>query len=179
MKEKKYKPVTFVKGEIGYYRNNVYQQNLLLKAMQVTDNPKELRKAIGVKAVADVIRTLDKMTMRKEYHEALSDNGVSLDFIINGIKGIAQTSDKDATRLKAYQTLLRSIGLERYEEVEDKGKGWEEMLVEMQQKKLKQGDVDVVEAEFEEYEVTAPPLPKSVQKRMEEEKRLGKELYAD
>ena len=69
MKEKKYKPVTFVKGEIGYYRDNKLQQNLLLKAMQITDNPKELRKAIGVKAVADVVRTLDKLTIRKEYHD--------------------------------------------------------------------------------------------------------------
>lgn len=180
MKEKKYKPVTFVKGEIGYYRNNIYQQNLLLKAMQVTDNPKELRKAIGVKAVADVVRTLDKLTIRKEYHEALANNGVSLDFIVGGIKNIAQTSGKDATKLKAYQTLLRSIGLERYEDIEDKGKGWEEMLVEMQQERLRNGEeVKQIEAEVGEYEVIAPPVPEEARKKREDEEALGKQLYAD
>lgn len=178
MKEKKYKPVTFVEGEKNYYRNNTYQQNMLLKAMQVTDNPKELRKAIGVKAVADVVRTLDKLTIRKEYHEALADNGVSLDFIVGGIKNIAQTSSKDATRLKAYQTLLRSIGLERYEDIEDKGKGWEEMLVEMQQKQLRGEEVKQIEAEEGDYEVIAPPVPESARKRREDEEALGRQLYA-
>lgn len=176
MKEKKYKPVTFVKGEIGYYRNNVFQQNLLLKAMQVTDNPQELRRAIGVKAVADVIRTLDKLTIRKEYHESLSRQGVSLDFIVGGIKNIAQTS-KDSTSLKAYQTLLRSIGLERYENIEDKGKGWEEMLVEMQQDKINGVEPEAIEAEIDDYEVNVPQLPAAEAARRKEEQDLGRQLY--
>ena len=109
MKRNKYKPVTFLAGQIGYYKNNTYQQELLLKAMQVSDDPKVLRDAIGVRAVADVVRTLDKLTIRKEYHESLSRKGVSLDYIVEGIKSIADTSPKDATKLKALQTLLRSV----------------------------------------------------------------------
>jgi len=147
--------------------------------MQVTENPKELRKAIGVKAVADVVRTLDKLTIRKEYHEALADNDVSLNFIVGGIKGIAQTSSKDATRLKAYQTLLRSIGLERYEDIEDKGKGWEELLVETQQKLLRGEEVEQVEVNTDDYEVIAPPVPESEQKRIDDEREMGRNLYAE
>jgi len=177
MKVNKYKPVTFIDGKVGYYRNNTYQQELLLKAMQVSDDPKVLRDAIGVKAVADVVRTLDKLTIRKEYHESLARKGVSLDYIVENIKNIADTSSKDATRLKALQTLLRSIGLERYEDIEDKGKGWEEMLVDLQQVEL-QGGPKQLEVDTGDYEVIRPPVPKSEQKRQEDEAELGRELYA-
>lgn len=179
MKEKKLKPVTFVKGEIGYYRDNKFQQNLLLKAMQTTDNPNELRKAIGVRAVADVVRTLDKLTIRQEYHDSLFRNGVSLDFIVENIKNIAITSPQDATRLKALQVLLRSVGLERYEDIEDKGKGWEELLVETQQKQLNGEDAEDIQLDGEDYEVTVPPVPEAEKQRIENEREFGKNLYAE
>ena len=41
-KVKKLKPVSFVKGQYGYYRDNTFQQNLLLKAMLITQDPQEL-----------------------------------------------------------------------------------------------------------------------------------------
>lgn len=146
--------------------------------MQVTDNPKELRRAIGVRAVADVVRTLDKLTIRREYHESLSRNDVSLDFIVGGIKTIAQTSDKDATRLKAYQTLLRSIGLERYEDIEDKGKGWEEMLVDMQQKQISNGGNSAFLPPTEgDYDVNTPSVPAAEESKQNAEKELGRQLY--
>jgi len=75
---KKLKPVTFIKGEYNYSRQNDLQQKLLLKAMQVTSDPNELKKMAGLKTVADVYRTLDKLAMRKEYHEALSRQGIDL-----------------------------------------------------------------------------------------------------
>jgi hypothetical protein len=178
MKEKKYKPVTFVEGTVGYYRDNVYQQNLLLKAMQVTNNPIELKKAIGVRAVADVIRTLDKLTIRKEYHKALANKGFSLDYIVNGVKNIAENGDSDTIKLKALQTVLRSIGLERYEDIEDHGKGWEEMLVEMQEKGGG-GDIPRAEEPIDaDYEVNVPVRHLAEEKKRLGEADLGKQLYA-
>jgi len=46
---------------------------LLLKALKVTQDPTELKKMIGVKTVAEVYRTLDKLSLRKEYHKALAE----------------------------------------------------------------------------------------------------------
>ncbi len=80
--KKKLKPVIFIEGDNSFYRENRFAQNLLLKALSsgVTD-PQELRKVAGLKSVADVYRTLDKMAIRKEYHAALAEQGMTLEFI--------------------------------------------------------------------------------------------------
>ena len=175
MKNQKLKPVVFVNSEFPYYQQNTYQQMLLLKAMTVTDDPKELKRMVGVRAVADVYRTLDKLTLRKAYHEALSENNVSLTSVVAGIKGLAETSSKDTIRLKAYQTILRSLGLERYEDLEDQGKNWEEVLLRVQQDQSS----GKLEADLgpEEYEVKTPEIPESVKKGREREQKLGEALY--
>ena len=68
----KKKPIITYQGKTGYYRENSYVQNPLLKALtQGITDPKELRKISGLGKVADVYRTLDKMALRKEYHKAL------------------------------------------------------------------------------------------------------------
>jgi len=108
--EKKLKPVVFVQGDRVLYRENKYGQNLLLKAMmEGTTNPKELRDAAHMSSVAEVYRSLDKLSLRKEYHEALNRNGVSMDKIVSGIKDIAENSAKDATRLKGYEIFMRKM----------------------------------------------------------------------
>jgi len=174
MKTANLKPVVFANSDFPYYKQNTYQQMLLLKAMTVTEDPKELRRMIGVRAVADVYRTLDKLTLRKAYHEALAENEVSLTNVVAGIKGIAETSGKDAVRLKAYQTILRSLGLERYEDLEDQGKNWEEVLLRAQADE-KAGKIE--QSKPDEYEVTTPEIPESVKAGRQREMELGKALY--
>lgn len=179
--KKKYKPVVFGENAYAYYRNNMSQQNLLLKAMTITQDPKELRKMIGVKAVADVYRTLDKLAIRKEYHKALGDKGFTLDKIVGGIQGIAEKSEKDTTRLKAYQIILKSLGLDQYQETEDEGKNWEEVLLAAQEKErdVIEAGGEAIEVVDEIYSVVQPELPESVKKIKKEESDIGKELYAD
>ena len=178
MNIKTLKPVVFSTSQFNYYRNNVFQQNQLLKAMQTTIDPKELRRMVGLKTVADVYRTLDKLAIRKEYHEALARNEVTLDSIVSGIKNIADTSYKDATKLKAYQVLLRSIGLDKYEDQEDTGKSWEEVLVKITEKEeddRKESDgKEIVDVQ---YEVNIPVPPDEETKRREVDRELAKQLY--
>ena len=177
MKEIRLKPAVFVNSEFSYYKQNTYQQALLLKAMTVTQDPQELRRMVGVKAVADVYRTLDKLTLRKSYHEALAENNVSLSSIVAGIKGIAETSNKDAVRLNAYQTILRSLGLERYEDLEDQGKNWEEVLMRVQKDQAEGKELETFEPS--DYDVKVPEIPQSVKAAREQEKKLGEALYGD
>ena len=66
------RPVVYTTNTFKRGSQNTAQQIFLLKALQITQDPKKLRDMIGVKTVADVYRTLDKIAMRKEYHEALS-----------------------------------------------------------------------------------------------------------
>ena len=177
--EQKLKPVIYTSSSFKRGAPQTTQQILLLKAMQVTQDPKKLREMIGVKSVAEVYRTLDKMAMRKEYHEALSNCGISFDYIVKGIKDIADAGEKDGDRLKAFQTLLKSLGLEKYEASDIPAGGtWEEELTKSingkkEQDRLPSGNIidDV------DYEVFEPEVPDSVKKMRGEEAELVDGIY--
>ena len=176
----KLKPIVFIEGDRQFYRENRFAQNILLKALSdgITDI-NELRKMAGLKTAADVYRTLDKMAIRKEYHAALTRAGLDLDYLVNNIKSIIDSADTDGIKLKAVQTLLRSLGLDRYEKQEDTGKGWEEAVIEAIEGKGKPKEIvegELVE-EVEDYEVKLPPMPEEEKKNQDEENKLGKELY--
>lgn len=179
MKEIKLKPVTFEKGQyINYYRQNDLQQKKLLKAIVVSDDPKQWRRMIGVKTMAEVYRTLDKLAIRKEYHEALSRQGIDFDIIIAGIKDISMNAEKDDTRLKGYQTLLKSLGVDRYEDVKEGSKDWEKLILEAadENRALPEGDRKVINTE---YEVVQPEIPEDIKEIRKIDKELAKDLYED
>lgn len=160
------------------YRINAPQrgeQVVLLKAMQISNDPKKWRDMMGVKSVADVYRTLDKLSIRTEYHDALSRAGFSLDKVVQGIQEIAESSEKDDTRLKAYQTILKSIGLDKYEASEAPSGGtWEEELL----KSIEKSKTDTsLEKPDIEYEVDVPEVPESVKKLRQEESDLTDSIY--
>lgn len=178
MEEKKIKlrPIVYTssKHDVGY--QNTAQQMLLLKALQVTQDPKKLREMIGVTTVAQVFQTLDKLVMRKEYHQALSKLGISFDFIAGGIKELAMSSQKDDTRLKAYQTLLKSVGMDTYDSESTGSSGtWEEILL----KRIEEGkneETPKISAPAQ-YEVKQPVVPESVKKAQEEEREMTSSIY--
>ena len=174
----KLKPVCFTTN--NYKRGSVqpFQQAVLLRALQVTQDPNKLKQMMGVRTVAEVYRTLDKLSIRKEYHEALSRAGISLDFIVGGIKTIAATGEKDGDKLKAYQLLLKSIGLEKYESDESSGGGsWEQELMKGLEKKKENPALPEAQVTDFEYEVDEPPIPKSVIDRKEGEEEMMKSIY--
>ena len=181
---KNLKPVIFVQGKRNFYRQNYHAQTIILKALSngITDT-NQLRKMAGLKTAADLHRTLDKLALRKEYHNALSTAGINLVDIVAGIKTLCETAEKDDTRLKAYQTLLKSLGLDKYENVTDDGKNWEEVImaaVEDKEKKDREDkahNIEVVDEVSDDYVVNAPVVPEQEQKRRAEDKELADELY--
>ena len=109
----KEKPVVFVQGSrSGFYSQNTFAQNLLLKALSkgVTD-PQELKKIAGLKRVADVYRTLDKMAIRKEYHESLAAAGISLDYIVSELNIFEKHKDSiiGYKGIQNYRKVITSI----------------------------------------------------------------------
>jgi hypothetical protein len=175
------KPVIFdaVRDSAGNQsRNNVYVQNLLLKALSsgVTDID-ELKKIAGVRTAAEVFNTLDKMQIRKEYHVALQAAGMDLPFLVEKLKGLLSDETSDKIKLGAVQTLLKSIGLDKYEKDENAGKNWEEFILETISKK-EQGQITEGELVDEaDYEVNSPVLPEEVKIRQAEEKKASEGLY--
>lgn len=197
---KKLKPIIFVQGDKKKYRQNMYAQNLILKAMSkgVTD-PNELKKIAGLKTIADVYRTLDKMAIRKEFHAALTRSNISLDYIVESLKKIIDSSDSDKIKLTGLTTLLKALGLDKYEEVEGAAGTWQDAVTKAIEGDLKnspkmiedeqdeelviEGEVVSLEPEeveeMEEYKVTPPVVPDDIKELHEREMKLGKDLYAD
>jgi hypothetical protein len=174
----KLKPVMFVKGQYNYHRQNLLQQNLLLKALQITTDVQELKKMIGVRTVAEVYRTLDKIAIRKEYHEALLRKGIDLDTIVDGIKGICNDKEEmGAIRLKGWQMLLKSLGLDSYQDVTNESKvGWED-IVKKTSEEMEFSGGEQKKIISPDYEVIIPEVPEEEKRIQEEEDKIGKGLY--
>jgi len=175
----KLKPVTFISGKCQRHNQNTTQQIMLLNALKITQDPKKLRQMIGVKSVADVYRTLDKMAMRKEYHEALSRAGISFDYLVTKTKEEIDRGDgKASDRINALKMLFKSLGMEKYEQEGTPGGNWEDMLIKASEKQNEPknllGGAERVDTE---YLVKQPKVPESVKKIKEREKKIGKSLY--
>lgn len=179
MEEKKIKlrPIVYTTNYFKRGYQNTSQQMFLLRALQVTQDPKKLREMMGVKTVAEVYRTLDKLAMRKEYHAALSKLGISFDYIAGGIKNIADKGFKDADKLNALKTLLKSVGMENYDESAGGNSGtWEEELLKTTEaEKLLPGGSD--KTVIPKYDVDIPKIPESAKIKQDEEEELTSSIY--
>lgn len=172
---KKLEPVIYTTNKYRSGAKQETEQLVLLKALQVTQDPKELRKMMGVKTVTEVYRTLDKLTMRREYHEALAKSGVTFEFLVNGLKTMAAGAYKDADKIKAFQILLKSLGLDKYEAEDAGGSGtWEETLLKTIEKEKSKEIPQLAEGE---YEVKQPEMPERMKKLREEENEVTKTIY--
>jgi hypothetical protein len=164
----KLKPVVFYKTNNSYYKHNIFQQNLLLKALQITSDPKKLKELMGVKKVADVYRTLDKIALRKEFHEALAVHGLDMFTIVDGIKGICQNAKNDGTRLRGYEVILKALGLSEYKEENGGGAGWEEALKVALEKEKKGELLGSGNTNKEgDYDVVFPEVPRGIKEERE------------
>lgn len=175
-KEKKLKPIMFKNEDSEYHRDNKTQQNILLNAMQTTTDLDELKKIAGFHTKAQVLRTLDKLAIRKEYHYTLEKHGLDLDYIVKSFKEICDSTTNDKVKLTALVSLLKSVGLEKYEENEDKGKNWEQLLLEIDAKE-KQLLPEAKKVTDVKYEVVTPEIPKEEKERREEEDKNVKSIY--
>lgn len=175
-KKTKLRPIVYSTPRYKRGYQNTTEQMFLLKALQVTQDPKKLKEMMGVRTVAEVYRTLDKLAMRKEYHSTLARLGISFDYIAGGIKNLADASEKDDIKLKAFQTLLKSVGMDTYKEASIESAGtWEEVLMKKieEDKMLPAGQQSVLPT----YEVTQPVVPESVKIAQDEEREMTSSIY--
>ena len=119
-------------------------------------------------------RTLDKLAIRKEYHEALARQGLDLDYIVGGIKELCEDSSSDNVKLSGFKTLLKSIGLDEYKEnVGDSGKNWEETVRDVVTDENTNNSFE----KLEKYEVTQPAIPEEEKQKRLMEREEGLNLY--
>jgi len=170
---KKLKPVSFITGKYNYYGKDRLKEFLLLKALRVTNDPKLLRDMIGAKTIADVSRTFDKIANRKEYYSSLKKLGMDFTWIAKGLKVEAETAEKSADRIKALQIVLKSLGMDKYEDVQADTGSWEDLILKSADK-TKEIEAPIQDAE---YEVARPVMPESLKKQKEDEGTAGRNLY--
>ena len=146
-------------------RKEIIEHRRIYQALQNTGDPIKLKEIIGAKTVAEVYRTLDKLTIRREFHDALSKAGITFEFLIEGIKREAIGGDKSMDRLKAYEMLLKTLGLDKYDDVNSiVTSSWEERLLKAIENHEEVLDEEVVknpELKAAEYAVVVPQIPVS------------------
>lgn len=178
MKQINLKPVTFVQGKCGYYSQRAFQQNLLLKAMQITVDPYELRRMAGLHTVAEVYRTLDKLAIRQEYQEALAIHGLTIDNLVKGIKNALDSTKDEKVKLQIYALLLKTLGIDQYtvKDTNNDDASWE--LMKSLQKSI--GEKEMTKDygyETKEYEVVVPSIPKEEKIKEERERETARAIY--
>lgn len=144
--------------------------------MEHTTDVDELKTALKFKSRAEVFRTLDKLAMRKDFHRALADAGLSMDSLAGKYK-VLMESDSEKIQLGALVALSKAIGVDKYEVIDEGARDWEETLLKITEKEREQKVLGVPAAEEADYEVVVPQTPVSVQLKQAEEKKLGQEIY--
>jgi hypothetical protein len=167
----------------------VGRQQQIYAALQNTGDPLKLKEIIGAKTVAEVYRTLDKLTIRREFHDALTKAGITFEFLIEGIKREAIGGDKSADRLKAFEMLLKTLGLDKYDDVQSGAassweerllkaiEGHEEVLNENVQKDLRLSSPMPLPSP-EDYRVITPEIPASALAKKKSNETLEQSLMS-
>jgi len=169
----KLKPIVVVRTHYEKHRENKGLQLMMLKALKITQNPQQLRQMLGLKRVADVFRTLDKMAASREYQKSLQRYGISFDFIVEGLaKELNAPDSRAGNRIKIYEILMKSMGVDTLNDPGDGGT-WQEQMMQDDKENIEVEEIEI----GRDYEVTPPQIPESVRESKEEEEKLGHELY--
>lgn len=94
-------------------------------------------------------------------------------WIAKGLKVEAETAEKSADRIKALQIVLKSLGMDKYEDVQADTGSWEDLILKSSDK-AKEIEAPIQDVE---YAVTVPVMPDSLKKQKEDEGVIGRNLY--
>lgn len=177
-KQEDLKPITLSKPTSSKHRKNKFQQHQLLKGLSNTSDLEELKKIAQFKSKAGVLRTMDKLAMREEFHKALERHGLDIHSLVGKLSELANSNDEKIV-LKTVKTLMKAIGVDKYDDAESKDQGWEEILLEIHKEQKDENGETIPEPQDKEvnYAVDKPEKPQEVIDAEEEEEDLGQALY--
>lgn len=165
------KPIVFVTGVYGNAQKSVSQQLMFLRAMNAAEDPKKFKQVIRARAAVDVFRTIDKIALRKEWHSALERNGIDFDLVLRTLKQEMLTGEKGSDRIQAAKTIIKSMGLDKYEDSSISGGSWEDEI-------LKASEATAnLPLPGEDYDVKQPHIPDHIKKQRKDQNDLGRSLY--
>lgn len=168
------KPVVFPDGKTRTHGQNDLAQRLIMKAIGegITD-PNDLKKIAGLRTAAELYRTLDKMSLRREYHAALTRSGIDFDYLVGGVKNVCDTADPKVA-LKGFEILMRSLGVEKYDKETMSNANWEDTLLKASEAVKAQGILPEPE---EDYTVKEPEVPEAVKEKQVRDKAFSDSYY--
>jgi hypothetical protein len=146
----------------------------LLKAISEGEtDPEKLALMAGARSAAQVVVALDKLALRKDFHQAMSAAGLSMEHITQKLKKLVD-SQSERISLGAVKTVLTSLGLSEYREGDGgQAKGWEEMVIE----KMREKPLTATQNDDGIYEVAEPDIPMDILEKRENEAREAKDIY--
>ena len=160
-------------------KDDLLKQALLLNAMKVSTDPNKLKQLTGMKKVADVYSTFDRIAMHKEYANTLISAGVDMKFIVDNLKKVIEDSDVgQANKMAAIKLLMSSLGLDKRgpSDGELSSTSWEAELMKIEEEEKNNNEI-VKELAPPEYEVDIPDVPDNVKKQKEKDDLIEKSLY--
>lgn len=167
-----YKTTVFISGAYEHTKENVSQNLMLLKAMGVAKDPKKFQQIIRARAAVAVFQTMDKIALRREWHNALEKAGLGFDTIVEVLKNEMIHGKRGNDRINAAKIVLKSLGLEKYEDASIQGGSWEDEIL-----RAADNATSDDRKNNSEYVVKVPQIPESVKKQRKEQNDLGKSLY--
>lgn len=151
------------------------KSNRVSEGIDIVDDGKRLdrmRKAAELRTLSEAQKTSDKLTFRSQYNDALTLKGVSMTWIVEQLKSIAEDAEPK-TALQAVKTLLQSVGMDKYEESESAAKSWEETL----SKAVDHERAGLLDSyDVPDYEVIEPKVPELMEGLSEAADKLAKSL---
>lgn len=166
-KQPKLNPVIYDNPLNEDNKRNKLKELLLLQALQETTDVKKLRALTGAQSVADVYRTFDIMAVQKEYQHILRKHGITLDYMVKGMKDTIESADKASDKLKGYGMLMKSMGIDTFESNPADTANWQDLVIQKTEWAKNAVEGEIVEDEIEMYEVEQPLLPAFMRNRDE------------
>lgn len=167
----KNKPVVLTGGSYG--NNDIFKQNKVLQALEHTTDIDEIKRIAQMKSRSEVLRTLDKLAIRKDFHEALIKHGLTPNDIVREMSVVISTTDDDRVKLSALQGLLKSLGLDKYEVSDGGTSTWEEIIL-----KITANDTRRLNSPIEDYPVIQPVVPEESRPK-DNETEIQRGIYED
>ena len=92
---------------------------------------------------------------------------------MENVKSEIDHAEKSSDRLNGLAMLMKSIGMDKYEETALGGGGWEDALLKVTEEKKETGD----KIKIEEYKVVEPMMPEHIRQKKEQANKEAKGLY--
>lgn len=154
-------------------RSRTAAAELVMKGLSegITD-PEELKRLSGIKRSADLMVTMDRLSLRREFHEAMYRAGLTPDKLMTTLSDHVDSTDAKVS-IKAVEVTLKMLSMFRPESSSGDVKSWEEIVLE-KATAIQEGDMKQISQPV--YDVKIPEVPPDMAEMAEQVRNEGRSI---